>query len=247
MSELTLSLLAGLAGGALLSGLVLALVLRARGRTAATVLETARLERQQVLAEARRDADAARASADVEARMEALRLREEQEEMLKGRREEADRALRRAEEQERTVQRRTEEFERRERALADRERALVAEDRRLEARRGEVDALVAEQAARLERVAGLTADEAAGDPQRVEDEARTRPPPSRGTSRSRPGGTPTRTPAASSPWPSAAGCRAHRRNHRGGRAPAQRRDEGPHHRARGAEHPRLRARPPAWT
>lgn len=173
MSELSLSLLAGLAGGALLSGLVLALVLRARGRTAATVLEAARLESQHVLAEARRDADAARTSAAVEARMEALRLREEQEEVLKGRREEADRALRRAEEQERTVQRRLEEFDGRERALADRERALVAEDRRLDARRGEVDALVAEQAARLERVAGLTADEARRELlQRVEDEAR---------------------------------------------------------------------------
>ncbi len=36
--------------------------------------------------------------------------------------------------------------------------------------------------------------------------------------------------------------RAHRRDHRVGRDPAERRDEGAHHRARGTEHPRVRDR-----
>ena len=114
----------------------------------------------------------------------------------------------------------------------------------LRAREGEADRLAQEQRVKLERIAGLTAEDARREIlQRIEDEARAQAAGARarhqgaGQARRRPRG-----PAHHLDGHPAPGRRAHRREHRGRRGAPQRRDEGPDHRPRGPEHPRLRDR-----
>jgi ribonuclease Y len=164
---------AGFLIGVVIAAAAIGLALRLRRRTAATMLETARSESQALLAEARREAETTRNSAVVEGKMEALRLREELETDLKKRRDEVDRMVRRNEETERNLQRRNEQFEKREKDLAAKERSLAEEDGRLQERHAEIAHVVREQRTRLERIAGLTSEDARRELlQRVEDEAR---------------------------------------------------------------------------
>ncbi len=149
------------------------LVLRARRQTAAELLATARREGEQLLLEARKEAEGLKTSAVVEGKMEALRAREEVEQEIRQRREEIERVERRADEAEKGLTRRAGDLDRREQDLAGRAAGLVEQEQTLEARRQSVQALVDEQQARLERVAGLSRDEARRELlQRVEDEAR---------------------------------------------------------------------------
>ncbi|MBS1242153.1 MAG: 2,3-cyclic-nucleotide 2-phosphodiesterase, partial [Gemmatimonadetes bacterium] len=160
MPEFALPLIAGFLVGLVVMGLAIGITLRLRRRTAAAILDTARSESQSLLADARREAETIRNSSVVEGKMEALRLREELEGELKRRRDEVDRTARRAEESERNLQRRSEQLDRREKDLSAKERALAEEDGRLKERSDEIGALVREQRTRLERVAGLTAEDA---------------------------------------------------------------------------------------
>ena len=173
MPEITLPLLAGLLLGALVTGAAISVALRLRRRAATTILETAKTESLTLLSEARREAETIRNSAVVEGKMDALRLREELEGELKRRRDEVDRMVRRGEETERNLQRRAEQLDRREKDLSGKERSLAEEDGRIQERHAEINTLVKEQRTRLERIAGLTSDEARRELlQRVEDEAR---------------------------------------------------------------------------
>lgn len=173
MPESFLPLLLGAAGGAVVAVAVLMVLQRVRGRAAAATLETARSEAHSLLADARREAETLRNAAVVEGKMEVLRLREELEGELKSRREEVDRAARRAEEAERGAQRRGEQAERREKELEAKAQALAEEDGRQQVRHAEIAELVKEQRHRLERIAGLTTEDARREVlQRAEDEAR---------------------------------------------------------------------------
>ncbi|HEU4700634.1 MAG TPA: ribonuclease Y [Gemmatimonadales bacterium] len=130
-------------------------------------------ETERLRAEAQRDAEAARAAAVLEGRMETLRVREELEREVQRRREEFERLERRVDERGRALDRKQEEVENQERAFARREQGLAQREGALVAREGEIDRLVQEQRAKLERVAGLSAEEARQQIlQRVEDEAR---------------------------------------------------------------------------
>jgi ribonuclease Y len=173
MPEITLPLLAGLLIGALVTGVAISVALRLRRRAAATILDTARTESLTLLAESRREAETIRNASIVEGKMETLRLREELEGELKRRRDEVDRMARRGEETERNLQRRAEQLDRREKDLSGKERSLAEEDGRIQERHAEINALVKEQRTRLERIAGLTSEDARREIlQRVEDEAR---------------------------------------------------------------------------
>ncbi len=165
-------------GGAALAGIVVtALVytalLRSRRRHAAGLVDEAKREVERLLARAADDAEKARAAQVVDAKMESLRLREEMDRELGRRREELDRTERRAEERERALLRRQEELERQTRALGSQRTALEQKELAVEARTRELEALVHEQRSRLERIAGLSAEEARREfLRRVEDEAR---------------------------------------------------------------------------
>ena len=165
--------LGGLAAGILLTLAATALYLRARRRTGAALIADATSRASATMERAVQEADRTRSAAVLEGKTEALRLREEGERELARRREEADRAERRAEEREKGFTRRGEQLDQQEKALAGRHQALEGQELALKARHGEIDALVREQHLRLERVAGLTAEEARRELiQKVEDEAR---------------------------------------------------------------------------
>ncbi len=173
MFSSALPFVAGVVLGLLLGAGSFWLVLRARRRTAAELLAAARREGEQLLLEARKEAEGLKTSAVVEGKMEALRAREEVEQEIRQRREEIERVERRADEAEKGLTRRAGDLDRREQDLAGRAAGLVEQEQTLEARRQSVQALVDEQQARLERVAGLSRDEARRELlQRVEDEAR---------------------------------------------------------------------------
>ena len=127
---------------------------------------------------------------------------------------------------------------------AKREEGLAGREQALRAREGEADRLAQEQRVKLERIAGLTAEDARREIlQRVEDEARGQA--AGAGARHQGAGQARRRPRGAAhhlDGHPAAGRRAHRREHRGRGGAPQRRDEGPHHRPRGPEHPRLRDR-----
>ncbi len=164
----------GFAAGLLLALLIAALRAWGQRRRARGVLAAARLEAERLRAEAIREAEAARSAGVVEGKMEALKLREELDREIQRRREEWERVERRAEDRSRALERKLEEVAAQEREFRVQEQALAQRELDLRNREGEIDRLVQEQRLRLERIAGLTADEARREiMQRVEDEART--------------------------------------------------------------------------
>jgi conserved hypothetical protein YmdA/YtgF len=105
--------------------------------------------------------------------METLKLREDLDREIQRRREEFERMERRTEERSRGQDRKAEEMNARERGLDKREEALAGKELALHTRELETEKLSQEQQARLERIAGLTSEEARREIlQRVEDEAR---------------------------------------------------------------------------
>jgi ribonuclease Y len=165
--------LAGVAAG-LLVALIFILVYTRRQRRAATgVLGAARTEADRLRAEAAREAEASRSEMLVAARIEALNLREDIDREIARRREEWERLERRADERSQAQERKGEELEARDRAIGKRDETLAAREAALKAREGEADRLTEEQRRKLERIAGLTAEDARREVlQRVEDEAR---------------------------------------------------------------------------
>ena len=126
--------------------------------------------------------------------------------------------------------------------IEDRAQALSQRKQDLERRAAELDKLDADRSKELERVAGLTADAA-----KAELVASDREPGQARGGAHRPGyrargpvGGRDAGPQDRHPGHPAGGERADQRVRRLGAAPAGRRDEGPHHRPRGPQHPRLR-------
>src|ERR687897_503742 len=169
-------LLAVLAGVAVALGGVLLFVLlytRSQRRSATGILSVAEADAERIRSEAQREAEAARSDLLLTAKMETLKLREELDREIQRRREEWDRLERRAEERTRAQDRKLEEIDTRERGAALREQALGQREQSLRSREGEADRLAQEQRVKLERIAGLTAEDARREIlQRIEDEAR---------------------------------------------------------------------------
>ncbi len=165
--------LGGLVAGILLALLGSTLYLRARRRNAAALLGEATAKASATLKRAAEEADQAKAAAVLEGKMEALRLREEGDRDLSRRREEADRADRRTEEREKGVAKRIEQLDQQDKALIARVQGIERQETALKTREGEIEGLVREQHARLERIAGLTSEDARREIlKKVEDESR---------------------------------------------------------------------------
>jgi ribonucrease Y len=160
-------------------GLAIAVVVdlirgRMQRRYGRGIVEEARSEATRLTTDAARDAEAAKNAGVVAGKMEALKLREELDREIQRRREEWERAERRVEDRSRSLERKLEEVAGQERQFRVQEQALAQRELGLRTREGEIDKLVQEQRSRLERIAGLTAEDARREIlQRVEDEART--------------------------------------------------------------------------
>ncbi|HXE58603.1 MAG TPA: ribonuclease Y [Gemmatimonadales bacterium] len=166
-------LLGGIAAGVIVAGVFLLFYTHRQRRTATGYLAEARREAERVVAEAAREAEATKSAAMLAGKMETIRLREELDREIQRRRQEIERVERRLEERDRTLERRLEQVQAHERALASREAGLERREREVREREGELERQAREEQQRLERIAGLTAEEARRDlMQRVEDEAR---------------------------------------------------------------------------
>ena len=122
-------------------------------RQSAQQLDSAQSRARRVLEDAEREADAKRKEAVVEAKEEILRARNESERELKERRAEIQRNERRLQQKEESLDRKIESLERKEEQLARKEREIEAEERK-------VEDLRAQQLAELERISGMTTEEA---------------------------------------------------------------------------------------
>jgi ribonuclease Y len=172
--SLLLPALVGVVAGLVVALAAIAVNARRQREAATGVLGSARAEAERLRAEAIRDSEAAKSEVLVAAKMEALKQREDLEREGQRRREEWDRLERRADERSRAQERKLEELETRERALTKRDEALSQREQAFRAREGEADRLAQEQRVKLERIAGLSAEDARREIlQRVEDEART--------------------------------------------------------------------------
>jgi ribonucrease Y len=173
LQSLLLPMLSGVAAGLGAAFVFILLYTRNQRRSATSVLAVARAEGDRLRAEAQREAESAKSDLLLTAKMETLKLREELDREVQRRRDEWERMERRAEERSRAQERRLEEIEARERSTAHRDEALSQREQSLRSREGEADRLAQEQRARLERIAGLTAEDARREIlQRTEDEAR---------------------------------------------------------------------------
>jgi ribonucrease Y len=144
--QLVLGVLIGLAAGAMGAVLLTRLVLARRIATAAH-------EQRRLTEDARRDADAIRREAQVEAREHALKVRAEVEQELRDRRSEIVKIEERVLTKEEEIDGKLTEFERREQSFADRETHL----KQLQ---DELKATAEAQVKELERLSGLTVEEA---------------------------------------------------------------------------------------
>jgi ribonucrease Y len=173
LQSLLLPVLAGVAAGLAAALAFILLYTRSQRRSATSVLAVARAEVDRLRAEASREAESAKSDLLLTTKMETLKLREDLDREIQRRREEWERLERRAEERGRTQDRKLEEVEARERTMVKREEALTQREQSLKSREGEADRMAQEQRLKLERIAGLTAEEARREiMQRIEDEAR---------------------------------------------------------------------------
>jgi ribonuclease Y len=168
-----LALLGGLVAGVPLALVVSYFYLRARRRDAATLIADAESRALASLNVAAHEGEQAKAAAMLEGKMEVLRQREESERDLGRRREEADRNERRSEERERDLNRRAEQVGQQERSLAGKLEILAQREGGLKTRELQIESMIKEQQSRLERIAGLSTEDARREVfKRVEDESR---------------------------------------------------------------------------
>ena len=171
--QLVLPALVGVVAGLFVALGLIAVNARRQRSAAGGILAAARSEADRLTLEAQREAEAARQEAIVAGRLETLQLREELDREGQRRREEWERLERRVDERSRQQERKLEELESRDRTLAKRDEGLGQREQALRAREGEADRLAQEQRVKLERIAGLTAEDARREIlQRAEDEAR---------------------------------------------------------------------------
>jgi ribonucrease Y len=173
LQSLLLPMLSGVAAGLAAALVFILLYTRNQRRSATSVLGVARAEAERLRTEGQREAESAKSDLLLTAKMETLKLREDLDREIQRRREEWERLERRADERSRVQERKLEEMEARERGAVHREEALTQREATLRSREGEADRLAQEQRLKLERIAGLTAEDARREIlQRVEDEAR---------------------------------------------------------------------------
>jgi len=173
MAPYVLPLLEGLVAGLVVATVLFVIYNRTQRASATRLLSSARVEAQALVSDAAAKAAEARNQVVLEGKMEILRLREDLDKEAQRRREEWERFERRAEDRDRSLERKLEEVRKQESGFSARESAVAQRDEAVRRRESDVERLVAEQRQKLERVAGLSAEEARREVlQRAEDETR---------------------------------------------------------------------------
>ena len=142
--------------------------LRRQAQAHATAEESAK----RIVGDAEREAETLRKSAVLSGKEELIRLREEWEVEVRGRREEVEREERRVIDREGQLNRKYDLLEQRERDTTRRTETLGARELTLTQREQELDKLLGEERRRLEQLAGITAADAKAELiHRMEEEA----------------------------------------------------------------------------
>ncbi|MBI4421242.1 MAG: ribonuclease Y [Gemmatimonadetes bacterium] len=155
------AVLVAVLGSAVVAGAVFFIVGRRVERRVAEVAgQSVATQGERILAEAKRDAEAARAQAVLAAKEEILRARDLWEQEAQRRREEIERHERRVEERETLIDRKLNALDERERELKRREQSTGDREKVLKQRDEEVAEAIAKHRARLEQLSGISAGEA---------------------------------------------------------------------------------------
>ncbi|MGH7490722.1 MAG: Rnase Y domain-containing protein, partial [bacterium] len=142
--------------------------LRRQEQAHATAEETSK----RIVGEAEREAESLRKTAVLSGKEELIRLREEWELEVRGRREEIEREERRVTDREGQLNRKYDLLEQRERDTARRAENLGGREQALTQREQELEKLLGEERRRLEQLAGLSAADAKAELiHRMEEEA----------------------------------------------------------------------------
>ncbi|NOT35516.1 MAG: ribonuclease Y [Candidatus Eisenbacteria bacterium] len=131
-----------------------------RARRAVAQLGSAERQAKRVTEDAARESEALRRTAVLEGKEEALRLRQQGEREIAAQRQAQLEAERAFQEREVAFNRRVEVIEKKDRDMKRHEQELGQREQSVTARNTELDALLADQALRLERIAGLSAADA---------------------------------------------------------------------------------------
>jgi len=175
MMDMTLmtAVAGGLVVGVPIGMLLWNLFLARSARSLRAIEDRAHRDGRELVAAAERDAAVLRERGVVEAREEAVAIKEEAARDAARRRDEVEKAERRVADREAQVAERQDRLRGEERAVEQQRTELATREHALGTRQAELDGLHGALQQRLERVAGLSADEAIREVrQQVEDEAR---------------------------------------------------------------------------
>lgn len=115
---------------------------------------------QQIIEDAKRDAEASKKEALLEAKDENHKIRTEAEREIRERRSELQKQENRLMQKEETLDRKSESLDKREATLEKKEDSLVKRQQHIEELESKMDEMVRQQQAELERISGLSKDEA---------------------------------------------------------------------------------------
>lgn len=151
-------------------GILLSLLYKRSIRTQQSALQK---EKEDVIAEAKKAADVIKKEAAVEAKDFVYQAKSEAEKEIRERRHELTQLDRRLRQKEETLERRVNQSEKREHELNKREKEFNARERSLQDKENHVAQITKEQLAALERISGLSAEDARQELiGRVEEETR---------------------------------------------------------------------------
>ncbi len=164
-------------GTLIIAGPVFFISGRSRGRGAerqrqADAKATAEETAKRIVGEAERDADNLRKTAVVSGKEDVIRLRENFEQEVRGRREEVEREERRVSERDTVLDRKFEVLDQRDKELGKRASEFGRREKTVAEREQELERLVGDERRRLEQMAGMSAQDAKNELlRRMEEEA----------------------------------------------------------------------------
>jgi ribonucrease Y len=168
MNQIVYVLIAVIAG--LLAGFIVTLVSKAKLKNQKTALES---ERAKILEDAQNKAESIRREAVVESKDVVYQAKAEAEKELRERRSELNHLDKRLRQKEETLEKKYEQIDKREQELNKRERDYTAKERSLQDKDNAFNKLLKDQKDTLERISGLSSEEARQELLRqVEEESR---------------------------------------------------------------------------
>jgi len=168
MNQTVYILIALFAG--LVLGLVFVLIYQAKQRNSIIAIET---EKAKIIEEAQKEAERIKKEAHIEAKDIAYQAKAEVEKEIRERRSELNHLDKRLRQREEMLERKFDQIEKRDQELSRRERDYLTKEKALQEKEGIYNNLINEQTQRLERISGLSSEEARQELlKKIEEETR---------------------------------------------------------------------------